>query len=520
MRKLLALAGMLFVASSCSSTQALQNFSEKIRNFGEPRPATMGQENLKVAEKYSELRKYVARYTDKLISVSSDKTLILGRNLDSGVDAIWNVIPHLYTFCKAHGGNLVAGEGLDSVSYEAVNGKPEAMKYFGPNTSFRCEGGSYPFEVKHLLGRAGNSSSVMGWIAETILYIKHKPEPAINTRFAFSKEEMNKLSQMSYPEFLAFVRSKPGMVRRPTKLGGNKIKAEFIVRNPVPSYVIRSMSDRMGFVWYAAEYCKAQGGNLYKDGKPFESWFTDFAVGKPRLWGWPYTSNHKRFYPLAGMYACIGGNQSFELGVKPYGYYNNYFGYEYIVKPGTEFYLKKYPQVSKVENTDQHVERKFQQKQQVSQPNSGQTQIPVQVSGIVTQIIAAKAAYMKSDFEKQQGEVKAKAFYNGVDNNGCDLVSVFLDNAGEKTVYNYRVCGGKLSRPVVSDLTGIPKQVKKAELEVAKKARDYGTYSAEVNGYRLIGKALRDESRCLVEVRVLEDGFKLVGVNKIDACRN
>ena len=64
----------------------------------------------------------------------------------------------------------------------------------------------------------------------------------------------------------------------------------------------------------------------------------------------------------------------------------------------------------------------------------------------------------------------------------------------------------------------MPPEVEKAEEAVAKQAADYGKFSMEINDYKLIGNALRDEHFCKVEVRVLQNG-KLVRLDKVDVCR-
>jgi len=513
MKKLLGLATVSLLFASCSTVETMNKITKAVKNFGAPKPATVSESNVEFAKKYDTLRPYIRNYTDKILPIGAERTVVVGRNLNSGVDAIWNVIPYLHAFCEAHGGNLVAGEGLEKVSYEVVNGKPEALKYFGLNTTFRCEGGNYPFEVKHLKGRAGNYSSVLGWIAEAILFIKHKPEPMINTPFAFPKNEMDAFAQMTLPQFIDWSYNKKGVSSDLTELGAQKWKAKFYVRKPVPTFIVRSMDDRMGFVWYAIEYCKAQGGELQKDGKKYEDWFTDFAIGIPKLWGYPVSGR----YPLAGLYACVSGNQPFEFLVKPLGYATNDFVYSYILEPGTDYYQKKYPIRRSASQSATSAPQ--QSHTSAAQPQQLPVINPVYSGGALTKVLALKAAASKSDYEKQMGAVNVKVFYNGTDDNGCDLVSVLVDNAGSQTVYNYRVCGNSVSNPAESTLDeSIPEEVKRAELEVAKKARDYGSYSATVNDWRVYGKALRDERKCLVEVRVLE-GVKLVRVDRIDACR-
>ena len=516
MKKLLGLATVSLLFASCSTVETMNKITKAVKNFGAPKPATVSESSVEFAKKYDTLRPYIRNYTDKILPIGAERTVVVGRNLNSGVDAIWNVIPKLYAFCKAHGGDLVAGEGLEKVSYEVVNGKPEALKYFGLNTTFRCEGGDYPFEVKHLKGRAGHYSSVLGWIAESILFIKHKPEPMINTPFAFPKNEMDAFAQMTLPQFIDWSYNKKGVSKDLTELGAQKWKAKFYVRKPVPAYIVRPMDDRMGFVWYAIEYCTAQKGELQKDGKRYEEWFTDFAIGEPRLWGYPVS----RKYPLAGLYACVNGNQPFEFLVKPLGYATNDFVYSYILEPGTDYYQKKYP----VQKAAAQVATPAPQQSQSSAPAAQPQQVPVvnpvYSGGALTKILAARAVATKSDYEKVQGAVKVKVYYNGMDDRGCELASVLVDNGGSQTVYNYRVCNGAISNPVESGLNeSIPEEVKRAELEVAKKARDYGSYAATVNGWRIYGKALRDEKKCLVEVRVLEEGVKLVRVDKINACQ-
>jgi putative hemolysin len=524
MRKLLALSTALLALTSCS--QSLQSITTSLRNFGKPKPVTVGKQSTDIAKNYDSLRQYLLRYTNKELPIGSDKTVVVARNLDSGVDANWNVIPKLYAFCKAHGGNLVAGSGMEEISYDVVNGKPEAMKYFGLGSTFRCEGGSYPFEVEHIKGRAGHYSSVLGWVAEALIFIKHKPEPMIHTKFAFPEKEMNAFSQMTLPQFISWARDEDEIVGDFLQLGSERWKGNLMVRKPVPSFVVRSMDDRMGFVWYALEYCQAQGGHLDKDGKPYEEWFTDF-VKKDKLWGYPYDLVNGKAYPLAGLYACVGGNQPFEMEVKPRGFSGNYFYYSFVLESGNRVYEGKYGLSESSEESsssyasESEGESESTGSSQPAETGSSQeysTALATLSGGLLTKMLAAKAAALESDFTKQQGAVVYRVYYNGVDGNGCKLASVAVDNAGNVTVYNYRVCGNSISDYQDSTLDeSVPEEVVKAEKEVAEKAKDYGKYSMEVNGYRIYGRALRDKDYCLVEVRVL-DGIRLVKIDRVRVC--
>jgi len=519
MRKLLALSTALLALTSCS--QSLQKVATAIRDFGEPKPREVKQETIESAKEAGTIREYLSSYGYKLVPIGANETLVVARNLDSGVDANWNVIPKLYAFCKAHGGELLSGEGIEAVSYDSVNGKREAFRYFGLNTKFRCEGGSYPFEVEHIKGRAGHHSSVYGWVAEALVLIKHKPEPTVNTAFAFPKEEMDRFSQETLSQFVNEAYDKGAIKRKLLKLGNERWKGMFSVRNPTPSYVVRKMKDRMGFLWYALEYCQAQGGELQKDGKSFTDWFTKF-VKTDKFWGYPYhLAGSGTVYPLAGMYACVGGNQLFEMKVKPSEYSSSWFYYEFFLQSGNREYQKLYGSVQKEERSETTAVAPVP-KQTQTQPNVQQPFMsnPLLTGGLLTKIFAAKAVAMKSDLEKQQGAVTYKAYYNGVDGSGCELASVVVNNAGSVTVYNYRVCNGAISDYTESSLNeSIPKEVKEAELRVAKLARDYGAYALEINGYRLYGRALRDKDYCLVEVRVLENGRNLVRIDRMDGCR-
>jgi hypothetical protein len=498
-KKFLALATVLLL-SSCTSEIAKE--IKALPRGGKPAPAVATDELSKIRQGNS-IRKYLrALGYEKFASVGDNLTVIAARELDSGVDAVWNYIPELYSFCKAHGGDLVVGKGIEKISYSSVENSSAKFRYFGPGKTFRCEGGTYPFQVEHVKGRAWDSSSVLGTIYEAILVVKHKPEPIVRTDFGFYSKDVELFPKLDLSEFMERERKENYIVGY-LKLGPQRWKARLGADNPMPFSVPKDMVYRIGFLWHAVEYCQLHGGELQKDGKPLEVWFSELAE-KDGLYGYPYETYDKAGrkimkYPLKGFYRCVGSDQPFEMKVKPYRFINDQFQYEFFLQAGNSSSLSLTS-----ENEEPAVET----------PHT-----PLMVGGLFTKLFAVQAANEKMDLVRQKGAVIYRAFYNGEDALGCDLVSVAVNNAGSVEVYNYKICNGKPIPLGNTELNlPVPPEVEKAEKAVAKQAADYGKFSMEINGYRLIGRALRDEHFCKVEVRVLRDG-KLVRIDKVDACR-
>ena len=495
MKKLLVLTTAL-ILSSC--TNEIIKEIKALPRGGKPAPEVSADELNKIRQGNS-IRRYLrALGYERFASVGDNLTIIAARELDSGVDAVWNYIPELYNFCKAHGGNLVVGEGIEKVSYSAVKDNGLKFRYFGPGKTFRCEGGTYPFQVEHIKGRAWQPSSVLGNIYEAILVIKHNPEPIVKTDFGFYSKDAELFPKLNLSEFMERERKEDYIVGY-VKLGPQRWRARLGSDNPMPFSIPKDMVYRIGFIWHAVEYCQLHGGELQKDGKPLEVWFSELAE-KDKLYGYPYeTKRGVMEYPLKGFYRCVGSDQPFEMKVKPYGFVSDQFQYEFFLRAGNSGFSHS---ASGNEQTSVKI-----------------PQTPPMVGGLFTELFAIQAANEKIDLIKQKGAVTYKAFYNGEDALGCDLVSVAVNNAGSVEVYNYKVCDGKAVPLGNSDLNlSIPPEVEKMEKVVAKQAVDYGKFSTEINGYRLVGRALRDEHFCKVEVRILQNG-KLVRIDKINACR-
>jgi hypothetical protein len=300
-RKLLLLATAALTLTSCArELQELKQDISDLTRGGKPK-AKVSQTELQKLEEGNSIRKYIyANGFYKFIPVGSRKTLIVARNLDSGSDVNWNYIPLLYKFCKAHGGELVTGKGFTRVYYKDLSFK-DRFNYFGLGRTFYCEGGSYPFEVEHIRGRAGDSSSVLGWIAEALIYVKHKPEPFIETKFGFNKEDLDKFSKEDLATFIkgetsGFFFSKVVDLHR---LGASKWNGAFGVKNPIPSPSPKYPDERMGFLWDAIEYCKAHGGEFEKDGKAFPVWFDEF-IRRDKFFGYPYQNERTKKYRVRG----------------------------------------------------------------------------------------------------------------------------------------------------------------------------------------------------------------------------
>ncbi|GAB6075192.1 hypothetical protein [Desulfurobacterium crinifex] len=499
MKKILALATVILL-SSCSSEIVKE--IKALPRGGKPAPEVSTEELSKIRQSNS-IRKYLkALGFDRFASVGDNLTIITAREIDSGVDAVWNYIPEFYSFCKAHGGDLVSGKGVERVSYSSVENSSTRFRYFGPGKTFRCEGGNYPFQVEHIKGRAWNSSSVLGTIYEAILVVKHKPEPLVKTDFGFFSKDVELFPKLNLSEFMDREKRETYIVGY-LKLGSQRWRARLGANNPMPFSIPKEMIYRIGFLWHAVEYCQLHGGELQKDGKPLEVWFGELAE-KDGLYGYPYETydgagRKVMRYPLKGFYRCVGGDQPFEMKIKPYRFVNDQFQYEFFLQAGNS---NLSPGTSENE-----------------EPTPQVPQSPLMVGGLFTKLFAVQAANEKMDLVRKKGAVLYKAFYNGEDSLGCELVSVAVNNAGSVEVYNYKICDGKPVPLGNSELNlFVPPEVEKAEKAVAKQAADYGKFSMEINGYKLIGKALRDELFCKVEVRVLQNG-KLVRIDKIDACR-
>ena len=499
MKKLLVLATAILLFSC---TSEIVKEIKALPKGGKPTPEVSNEELSKIRQGNS-IRNYLkALGYDRFTTVGNDLTVIAARELDSGVDAVWNYIPELYSFCKAHRGEFISGKGMERVSYSSVENNSAKFRYFGPGKTFRCEGGTYPFQVEHIKGRAWDSSSVLGTIYEAILVVKHKPEPIVKTDFGFYSKDVELFPKLNLSEFMERERKENYIVGY-LKVGPQRWRARLGANNPMPFSVPKDMVYRIGFLWHAVEYCQLHGGELQKDGKPLEVWFSELAE-KDGLYGYPYETydgagRKVMKYPLKGFYTCLGSNQPFVMEVKPYGFVNNQFQYEFFLQAGNSNLSPR---------TSEDEELTFQIPQN-----------PLLVGGLFTKLFAVQAANEKMDLVRQKGTVLYKALYNGEDSLSCELVSVVVNNAGSVDVYNYKICNGKPVPLGNSELNlPVPPEVEKAEEAVAKQAADYGKFSMEINDYKLIGNALRDEHFCKVEVRVLQNG-KLVRLDKVNVCR-
>ncbi len=519
-KKLLLLTAVAISLTSCTSSikSSLTAVANKLHEIGEPEPKA-SKEEIEKLKKGNSIRKYLdALGYDKGVPLDDYTTVYDTRYLDSGEDATWNIILKLHSFCVAHGGDFYAGKGIEKVAFSSLPNYGEWIKYFGlkAHKNWACEGGDYNFKVKLVKGRGGFSSSVEGYVPEVYFYIHH-PENTymLYTPYGYDKKRVEEFKDKPV-SYLA------GWFRRYRSLGQDRWKGEFTVRKPFPMYRVQKMPYKIGFVWYMNEYCKANGGELYKDGESSSVWI-DELIRKGGGWGWPI----QNYYPLKGIYVCKGGQREFEGKIYPRGFDSTgqFFDYGGIIAKGIRFYGDTVSKTNKTTSKKSIPEAKapvFENAVPTQQEQSGgSVNLPFLSMNLNERILGMQAIVKKQDIEKRKGAVIYKAYYNGLNENNCETASVLTNNAGAINIYNFKVCNGQFSNPYESkllDSEAIPDSVRKAELEAAKKAKDYGAYTMYVDGYRLYARALRDKDMCTVEVRVLEDGFKLVGIHKINDC--
>ena len=368
-KKLLLLSTALLVLSSCA--EDMQGLRPKANNLSKPKASSLAKPSkpkvrvsetkLKQIKHGNSIREYIyANGYDKLVPIGRDSTVVVIRDSSPVKDFYLNYIPLFHNFCKAHGGKLAVGKDFNEVYYEDVKGEGRFDR-FGKASMFYCEGGTYPFKVYHIdgwkiSGSAGGRFTES--IPEAFIYIKHKPEPLIETKFGFNPEDIKKFSKENLPTFLNS-ESKAGAFDYLHTMGTDKWKGGFSVSDDTcPSSLPMSMDDRLGFIWDATKYCKAHGGELQKDGKPFPAWFSSFVIKDKMIGVYHEKKNWNAIYPLKGIYACVGGNEPFEVKVSKAnsgggetfsvvytksGLSRTFYPYKFILHAGNEFYRKLYP---------------------------------------------------------------------------------------------------------------------------------------------------------------------------------
>jgi hypothetical protein len=137
------------------------------------------------------------------------------------------------------------------------------------------------------------------------------------------------------------------------------------------------------------------------------------------------------------------------------------------------------------------------------------------------QSIAKRTAQIKSDFVQIKGNIQYVGTYNGVNNVGCDLVSVLEKTTAVQSVetYNYKVCKNKVSSLGKSGpALKFPQGLENTMIATAKACQQSGIANSGYDNYILTCKALIDKDKCSVEVSILNEQDQLVDKRIMNGC--
>jgi len=371
------------------------------------------------------------------------------------------------------------------------------IRHFGIGTTYRCEGGNDPFVVR----AAGGPRHY--WRDRTVttyvfLYIKAtRPDRLLSYRCDLKREKYK-----AYTTVKEFIQG--------SFTGGTWVtKGRWEKKFHTELYNFFDFEAIMPFVWKAAAFCMAHGGNLHKieGGKdyPFKEWLLKFLFERK---GSPLQ--------ISGFYYCKDSDTPFMAKVTKKGvtagqvFRTNtlFVVHHVIVKPGID---PKYFPAGVIRPLPSIPEGKYS--------------INIKTAGtfpsMPEDIVALSTAIDKIDTVKKISGKVYKGIYNGSEGN-CDLVSVIeyvptFENIAD--TLNYKICNGEIIQREPTTLNDlVTEEVEKLIPQAAKMAQRYGSAVIQASsGYIIRAKAIRDERECNVEVKVMH-GIKLVDSRVVDAC--
>lgn len=233
-------------------------------------------------------------------------------------------------------------------------------------------------------------------------------------------------------------------------------------------------------------FCEGHKGDFMKDGKPFlstvEAFVRDGAKYNDR---WDYFN---------GRYACTSSEVPFSVELSED---------KMIVKKGFS------PAFFVGSNNQSHLP------QSTSQESASVVNDDT--------MIVKNVAMIKGPFSKKQGALNYFGSYNGVDNQGCDLVSVTksVDRIkNSQDVFNYKYCNGAVIALGETGLPGIPH---KSELEaiinsVKASCKQYGAFGSQYNENTIVSCKSLDINHCNLEITIMQNN-KLLNKQVIDSCK-
>ncbi len=139
--------------------------------------------------------------------------------------------------------------------------------------------------------------------------------------------------------------------------------------------------------------------------------------------------------------------------------------------------------------------------------------------------VAVETAISKGSVTRDDQSISYEGIYNGV-RGPCDLVTVRVKyfpevpRAGRTDIFNYQVCNGRIvdmGESAVTDF-GIPDGIEDFAQGVARQAQKYGTATGDFQGFKVLGRAVRSQDKCSVEIKIMRDG-KLYGQNILNGCQ-
>jgi len=445
--------------------------------------------------------------------LTETKTVIFSHGGGWGFPYPIRIANVLHKYCKAQGGQLVAFDGTPFDTFTYDNGKKidttktDLFRLFGANSSYLCEGGNDPFKVTSIKSYERFYTSTNTNQYTLIVLIKAtKPDKNIT----------------NYPELEKIERDVQS-IKSPKELAGKYLKyAKSFSQNEITGILISENTsppsdynpdDSLSFLYKAWIYCKNNGGSFNKieeDGSVLspEQWVEKFFVEDHGI-------VHKE--TLKGTYFCNAPTSKFTVKVKPLGEKKN-FGMSFV-NYLTTVIIGKLPENIQQKETSQKVKSNnkiISIPEKTYRQNFENSFSPTNTFDKV----AIESYTTKSEYAKKDGSYKYLGTYN-FSENGCDFVSVMRKTDFQKNsteIVNYKICNGKIMEKFATGTETIPDSVLFSAEKLSQIARLKGKIKYEDPlGYKIVENALRDEKRCLVEVKIFKEN-KLIKWLSINAC--
>ncbi len=127
--------------------------------------------------------------------------------------------------------------------------------------------------------------------------------------------------------------------------------------------------------------------------------------------------------------------------------------------------------------------------------------------------VAVETALSKGYISRDDESISHEGIYNGM-RGSCDLITVRATHRpdafryGRTEILNYQVCNGRISESTGAVQTdfGIPEGIDEFARSVALQSEKNGSASGDYKGFKVLGRTVRSEDKCSVEVRIMWEG--------------